>query len=188
VLAMHHPPIPSPQLFDELIELRDQAELESVVQGSDVRGILAGHLHYSTHSTFAGIPVSVASATCYTNDPLLSQEGLRGQAGGLAFDIVHVYGGGRWAALRRVAVPSAVPSIFAALRISVPGAITGALLAEALATGTGLGYDVTQDAAQGQYDAVWAIVAVTTVVSLALYLLAQLLERLVMAEMGLAPR
>lgn len=103
-------------------------------------------------------------------------------------DIVHVYGGNRWDALRRVAFPSAVPSVFAALRISVPGAITGALLAEALATGHGLGYDVTQQAAQGQYDAVWAMVAVTTVVSLALYLLAQLAERLVMAEMGLANR
>ncbi|GAA4154079.1 3',5'-cyclic adenosine monophosphate phosphodiesterase CpdA [Gryllotalpicola daejeonensis] len=92
LLALHHPPIPSPQIFDELIELRDQAKLEEVVRGTDVRGILAGHLHYSTHSTFAGVPVSVASATCYTNDPLLSQTGLRAQAGGHAFDIVHVYG------------------------------------------------------------------------------------------------
>jgi 3',5'-cyclic-AMP phosphodiesterase len=92
LLALHHPPIPSPQLYDELIELRDQAGLEAVVRGSDVRGILAGHLHYSTHSTFAGVPVSVASATCYANDPLLSQTGLRAQAGGQAFDIVHVYG------------------------------------------------------------------------------------------------
>ncbi|WP_220093786.1 metallophosphoesterase [Gryllotalpicola protaetiae] len=91
LLALHHPPIPSPQVFDELIELRDQAGLEKVVAGTDVRGILAGHLHYSTHSTFAGVPVSVASATCYTNDPLLSQNGLRAQAGGQAFDIVHVY-------------------------------------------------------------------------------------------------
>lgn len=103
-------------------------------------------------------------------------------------DIVHVYGGNRWVALRRVAFPTALPSIFAALRISVPGAMTGALLAEALATGHGLGYDVTQAASQGQYDAVWAMVAVTTVVSLVLYLLAQLLERWVMAEMGLTPR
>ncbi|MFC4244849.1 phosphodiesterase [Gryllotalpicola reticulitermitis] len=92
LLALHHPPIPSPQLFDELIELRDQAALEAVVRGSDVRGILAGHLHYSTHSMFAGVPVSVTSATCYTNDPLFSQAGLRAQAGGQAFDLVHVYG------------------------------------------------------------------------------------------------
>lgn len=91
LLALHHPPIPSPQLFDELIELRDQDGLEAVVRGSDVRGILAGHLHYSTHSMFAGVPVSVASATCYTNDPLLSQTGLRAQAGGHSFDLVHVY-------------------------------------------------------------------------------------------------
>lgn len=91
LLAMHHPPVPMPQFFDELIELREQAGLEAVLRGSDVRGILAGHLHYSAHSTFAGIPVSIASASCYTNDPLLPHAALRGQAGAQAFDLVHVY-------------------------------------------------------------------------------------------------
>ncbi len=41
-------------------------ELAEVIRGTDVRGILAGHLHYSSQGTFAGVPVSVSSATCYT--------------------------------------------------------------------------------------------------------------------------
>ena len=65
---MHHPPIPTPIEIMAIIELQEQELLADVVRGTDVRGILAGHLHYSTYSTFAGIPVSVAAATCYTID------------------------------------------------------------------------------------------------------------------------
>ncbi|MEP9384861.1 metallophosphoesterase [Nocardioides cheoyonin] len=67
VLAMHHPPVPLP--LDDAnvtIELEAQDRLAEVLDGSDVRTILAGHMHYSTYSTFVGIPVSVASASCYT--------------------------------------------------------------------------------------------------------------------------
>ena len=74
-----------------LVELRDQAGLAAVVRSSDVRTILAGHLHYSTTATFAGIPVSVASATCYTQDLNVPVGGTRGRDGAQAFNLVHVY-------------------------------------------------------------------------------------------------
>ena len=63
-----------------------------MIRGTDVRGILGGHLHYSTHSTFAGVPVSVASATCYTQDLNVVYPGARGQDGAQSYDLVHVYG------------------------------------------------------------------------------------------------
>lgn len=67
VLALHHPPIPVPMMrVAELIELHDQEALARVVAGSDVRAIIGGHYHFTSYSTFAGIPVSVASASCYT--------------------------------------------------------------------------------------------------------------------------
>ncbi len=91
ILAMHHPPIPSVLDLAVLVELRDQAGLAEVLQGSDVRSIIAGHLHYSTNSTFAGIPVSVASATCYTQDLNVPVGGTRGRDGAQAFNLVHVY-------------------------------------------------------------------------------------------------
>ncbi len=62
-----------------------------MLAGTDVRSILAGHLHYSTSCTFAGIPVSVASATCYTMDLFSEAEGIRGQDGSQAVNLVHVY-------------------------------------------------------------------------------------------------
>ncbi|MET0955241.1 MAG: ABC transporter permease subunit, partial [Cryobacterium sp.] len=54
-------------------------------------------------------------------------------------DVIHVYGGSSFDVLRRVAYPTALPSIFAAIRISVPGAITGALIAEYFTTTDSVG-------------------------------------------------
>ncbi|MGV8895866.1 MAG: phosphodiesterase [Rhodoglobus sp.] len=92
ILAIHHPPIPTPMLEAMgMLELRDQPRLAEVLKGTDVRAILAGHLHYSTHSTFAGIPVSVASATCYTLDLSAEDRLLSGVDFGQSVNVVHVY-------------------------------------------------------------------------------------------------
>lgn len=92
ILAMHHPPIPVPALeVAAIIELFDQHRLAAVVAGSDVRQILGGHYHYTSHSTFAGVPVSVASASCYTTDPAPLDRIVSGVDGHQAFNAVHVY-------------------------------------------------------------------------------------------------
>lgn len=91
ILAMHHPPVPSVLDLAASVELRDQRSLADVLRGSDVRAILAGHLHYSTFATFAGIPVSVASATCYTQDLTVPAGGTRPRDGAQGFNLVHVY-------------------------------------------------------------------------------------------------
>ncbi|GAB2450066.1 3',5'-cyclic adenosine monophosphate phosphodiesterase CpdA [Conyzicola lurida] len=92
LLALHHPPVPTPLLWAmEMLELRGQDRLEAVVRGTDVRGILGGHLHFSTHSTFAGVPVSVAAATCYTLALTAKDRLLSGINSDQAMNIVHVY-------------------------------------------------------------------------------------------------
>ncbi len=91
ILALHHPPVPSVLDLAALVELRDQTALAAVLRGTDVRSILAGHLHYSTTALFAGIPVSVASATCYTQDLTAPAGALRGRDGAQGFNMVHVY-------------------------------------------------------------------------------------------------
>ena len=91
ILAMHHPPVPSVLPLAASVELRDQYRLAAVLRGTDVRAIIAGHLHYSTFATFAGIPVSVASATCYTQDLTVPVGGTRPQDGAQAFNLIHVY-------------------------------------------------------------------------------------------------
>jgi 3',5'-cyclic-AMP phosphodiesterase len=92
LLALHHPPIPTPLLWAmEMLELHGQDRLAKVIESTDVRGILAGHLHYSTHSTFAGIPVSVAAATCYTLALTAKDRLLSTVNGNQTINLVHVY-------------------------------------------------------------------------------------------------
>lgn len=92
LLALHHPPIPVPMLrAAEIIELVDQHLLAEVVAGTDVRGILGGHFHFTSWSTFAGVPVSVASATCYTSDPAPVGRFISGVDGHQAVTVLHVY-------------------------------------------------------------------------------------------------
>jgi 3',5'-cyclic AMP phosphodiesterase CpdA len=91
IVALHHPPIPTTIPLMPILELQRQGDLADVITGSDVRAILGGHLHYSTTSMFAGVPVSVAAATCYTMDVAGERGRLTGVGGGQSFTIVHVY-------------------------------------------------------------------------------------------------
>ncbi|TFB68144.1 phosphodiesterase [Cryobacterium glaciale] len=91
ILALHHPPIPTPLPLMSVLELQDQPRLAAVLTGSDVRAILGGHLHYSTQGLFVGIPVSVAAATCYTMDLSAPDRELTGVSGGQTLNLVHVY-------------------------------------------------------------------------------------------------
>ena len=92
LLALHHPPIPVPTVpVAQIIELHDQHRLAAVLAGTDVRGIIGGHFHFSSYSTFAGIPVSVAAATCYTMDPAPLGRFVSGVDGHQAVTMLHLY-------------------------------------------------------------------------------------------------
>lgn len=93
ILALHHPPIPLPMIpVAAVIELEQQERLAAVVRGSDVRLVIGGHFHYTSWSTFAGVPVSVAASTCYVIDPAPGPERLvSGVDGAHAFTMVHLY-------------------------------------------------------------------------------------------------
>lgn len=102
-----------------------------------------------------------------------------------SLDLVRVFGGGSLTALAKVALPGALPSVFAAARVSVPGAVTGALLAEWLSTGQGIGGQIAKFNASAQFDNLWASVAIITVITLVLYNVVQVLENIVLARMGM---
>jgi len=90
ILALHHSPLPVVQDIAVTWELIGQAELAEAVRGTDVRCILGGHFHQSSYGVFAGIEVSAATSTCYTQD-LYTGRGSRGHAGGQGFNLVRVY-------------------------------------------------------------------------------------------------
>ena len=92
LVALHHPPIPVPLLrAAELIELHDQHLLAEVIAGTDVRGVIGGHFHFSSYSTFAGVPVSVASSTCYLADPAPAGRLLSAVDGHQSLTMMHFY-------------------------------------------------------------------------------------------------
>lgn len=91
IVVMHHAPLPSVLELATSVELRGQREIAEVLRGSDVRSILSGHVHYSSSGTFAGIPVSTATSTAYTQDLNVETGGTRGRDGAQAFNLVYVY-------------------------------------------------------------------------------------------------
>ncbi|MBV6756917.1 tyrosine-protein phosphatase [Rhodococcus opacus] len=68
VLALHHPPVPSPAATLTGRELAAPEELAAALDGSDVVAILAGHFHHPMSGVFAGIPVWVGGSLAYLQD------------------------------------------------------------------------------------------------------------------------
>jgi ABC-type nitrate/sulfonate/bicarbonate transport system permease component len=101
-----------------------------------------------------------------------------------AADLIRAYGGSTGAIMRKVVIPSALPSFFTAARISAPAAIVGALLAEWLATGKGIGYQMLLDVTTFNSDDLWASVVAVTLASLLIYSLISVLEGIVLARFG----
>lgn len=91
LLLIHHPPLPTVLDLAVTVELRDQDALAAVLRGSDVRGILSGHVHHPSFGTFAGIPVAVASSSAYGQDLAQPVGATRGQDAAQGYNLVHVY-------------------------------------------------------------------------------------------------
>jgi 3',5'-cyclic AMP phosphodiesterase CpdA len=68
ILALHHPPITSPIKPMAAIALRDPGRLRDVIEGTDVRLIVAGHSHHEALGVLGTTPVWVSPATAYRLD------------------------------------------------------------------------------------------------------------------------
>lgn len=101
-----------------------------------------------------------------------------------AIDLVRVNGGSEWTVLRLVRIPAALPNFFAAVRISVPGAVVGAMLGEWLSAFDGLGGLLNGYKGVANFTGVWAIVVLSVLISIALYLVATIVESVVLAAWG----
>ncbi|HEY8588359.1 MAG TPA: phosphodiesterase [Naasia sp.] len=91
LLALHHPPAPTPVRELEAFQLRNPEALAEVVAGTDVRALLSGHFHYPVQTLLAGVPLSVGPATSYTVRVGAPRLGLTGLDGDQAFSLVAVY-------------------------------------------------------------------------------------------------
>ncbi|WP_448710446.1 metallophosphoesterase [Microbacterium profundi] len=91
LLLIHHPPLPAVLDTAVMVELRGQSSLASVLRGSDVRGILSGHVHHPSFGMFAGVPVTAASSSAYGQDLTQPPGATRGQDAAQGYNLVHVY-------------------------------------------------------------------------------------------------
>ncbi len=99
-----------------------------------------------------------------------------------SIDLMRSYGASRMTTLRKVMLPSAMPSVFAALRINVPAAVIGALLAEFLATGRGSGVEMLNALNQFDSGELWSAVVLVTLMSLVAYSAVSAIEAVVLAR------
>jgi ABC-type nitrate/sulfonate/bicarbonate transport system permease component len=102
-----------------------------------------------------------------------------------AFDLVRAYGASWVKELRLVAIPNALPWLFAAARLAVPRALLGVMIAEWLATGTGLGNLLNQSRGYLDYGMIWSVALVSVVISIAFYQAVAWLEGAVLGRLGM---
>jgi ABC-type nitrate/sulfonate/bicarbonate transport system permease component len=93
-----------------------------------------------------------------------------------SLDLMASYGASKLTTMRKVLIPSALPSIFAALRINVPASVIGALLAEWLATGKGSGAEMLTVQNTFDYGELWAAVVLVTLFSIIVYSIVSAIE------------
>jgi ABC-type nitrate/sulfonate/bicarbonate transport system permease component len=96
-----------------------------------------------------------------------------------ATNLLRSMGATRWQRFRLVRLPQAMPSFFTALRIGITYAVTGAIFAEYVGATAGLGIYMSLQKNSFRTDLVLAAVVVTALLSVTLFALTFLVQRLV---------
>jgi ABC-type nitrate/sulfonate/bicarbonate transport system permease component len=96
-----------------------------------------------------------------------------------ATNLLRSMGASRWGRFRYVRLPGAMPSFFTALRIAITYAVTGAIFAEYVGATAGLGIFMNLQKNSFRTDLVLAAVLVTALLSITLFALTFVVERLV---------
>lgn len=95
-----------------------------------------------------------------------------------AMDLLGSMGANRWEVFRYVRLPSALPSFFSGLRIAITYAVVGAVFAEYVGAKKGLGIFMLLQKNSFRTDLVLAAVFVTALVSVSLFMLVSLIQRI----------
>jgi putative hydroxymethylpyrimidine transport system permease protein len=93
--------------------------------------------------------------------------------------VMRTLDGGRWATLRRVEAPAALPAIFSGLRIAATYAPIGAVFGEYAGSTNGLGFVMVQATPQLETDLVFVAIFILTAESIMLFVAVSILERIV---------
>jgi putative hydroxymethylpyrimidine transport system permease protein len=117
-----------------------------------------------------GMASKVAMATLIIFFPVTTafQDGLRRTDPGW-LDLATTMNAGRWAVLRHVRIPAALPALASGLRVAVAVAPIGAIVGEWVGSSAGLGYLMLHANARMQVDVMFAALATLAFMAVALY-------------------
>jgi 3',5'-cyclic AMP phosphodiesterase CpdA len=91
ILVIHHAPITYRSALMQLLDFDDVDRLRDAIEGTDVRGILSGHLHVTSFGTIGPVPVFVAGGVCYVDDVGAPQQLLMAVDGPQSWNLVEVH-------------------------------------------------------------------------------------------------
>lgn len=83
-----------------------------------------------------------------------------------------------WQSFRKVRLPAALPQVFVGLKVAMPLAAIGAVIGEFYSDQPGLGYQILQYNGFGETATAWAAIVLIAAMSIGLYSLLYLVERL----------
>lgn len=117
-----------------------------------------------------GMASKVAMATLIIYFPVTAAffDGLRRTEPGW-LDLARTMGGSRWAALRHIRIPAALPALASGLRVATAVAPIGAIVGEWVGSSAGLGYLMLHANARMQIDLMFAALFTLAVFAVALY-------------------
>lgn len=125
-----------------------------------------------------GVGSKVAMATLIIYFPVTTSflDGLRRTEPGW-LDLAHTMNASRWAVLRRIRIPAALPALASGLRVATAVAPIGAVVGEWVGSSAGLGYLMLHANARMQIDLMFAALATLAALAITLYFTIDMLLR-----------
>ena len=119
----------------------------------------------------------VVLLVCFFPISVALVDGLRGADPEL-LKLYRSFGAGHWRIFWSVRLPGALPTLFSGIRIAITYSVVGAIFGEYVGATAGLGWYIEQKQHDFQTPAIIAAIVVTALLSVALFALTALVERL----------
>jgi ABC-type nitrate/sulfonate/bicarbonate transport system permease component len=123
-----------------------------------------------------GPKLAIIALICFFPITVNTLDGLR-SVDPDAVKMMRTLDAGRWAIMRRVEAPTALPYAFSGAKIAVAVAVIGAVFGEWAGSSSGLGYLMQTDNASLNTPRLWASVVVLSLMAIGLFAALSLLER-----------
>ena len=94
--------------------------------------------------------------------------------------LLRTLGASRWQVLAKVQVPNSLPFIFSGIKIAITVSVIGAVIGEWVGSSEGLGYLAIRSKSQFLSERVYATVVLLSLMGIGLFLIAGLLERMLL--------